>query len=298
MNASDDQETDTTNPEPGLRLPQPTPACAEAHTEPDGAGEQWAEAPGELLAEAARCERLGLEAVLCTVVAAGGSTPRSVGARMIVYPHGRSRGTIGGGALEAEVVRRCLGGDVRSPVIVDLHLERDLGMACGGRVSVLLEPLGAAPEVVLFGSGHVAHELAPLVARVGFRLAVVDDVADRNTAGRFPAARLRIHSFDPTDWSGVRLDRQAYAVVVTSDHERDLAVLRALAGRELGYVGMIGSRRKAEAVRAALRAEGVDEAWLQRLHVPVGLDIGAETPAEIAVSIVAQLVRVRRSGAA
>jgi xanthine dehydrogenase accessory factor len=269
----------------------------DAHADPDGAGEQWAEAPGDLLAEAARCERLGLDAVLCTVVAAGGSTPRSVGARMIVYPDGCSRGTIGGGALEAEVVRRSASG-VRLPEVVSLDLERDLGMACGGRVSVLLEPLGAAPEVVLFGAGHVAHELAPLVARVGFRLAVVDDVAARNTAGRFPAARLRIHSFDPADWSELRLDRQAYAVIVTRDHERDLAVLRALAGRELGYVGLIGSRRKAQAVRAALRDEGVDEAWLQRLHVPVGLDIGAETPAEIAVSIVAQLVRVRRSGAA
>lgn len=261
---------------------------------PYAAGSPGPERPGAILAEAGRLELMGEPAVLCTVVRAEGSCPRGLAARMIVRPDGRTLGTIGGGPLEAAVASRCLAGEAPSaPQLVEM----DLGAApggCGGRMTVLLEPLGASPRLILFGAGHIAFELAAMARRLGYGTYVVDDRPEQNSEDRFPDA-TRVASFDPADWSALPLDRRALAVVVTRDHDLDLAVLRALIGRELGYLGMIGSRRKAAAAVAALEAEGVSRDRLAAVRCPVGLDIHAETPAEIAVSILAELVSVVRS---
>lgn len=248
----------------------------------------------EIFAEAARMEREAQPGVLCTVVRAEGSTPRGLAARMIVYADGRSRGTIGGGAVEAAVTRRCASAPPGTPEVMEFDLDRDLGMACGGRVSILLEPLGAAAWMVVFGAGHVARALAPLAVAAGFRIAVVDDLPERVTPDAFPHAEIRVASLDPSDWSDLPLDTRAYCVSVTRGHGHDLQVLRELVGRDLAYLGMIGSRRKAESVLGALADEGVPEARLRSVRCPIGLDIGAETPAEIAVSILAEAIAVRR----
>jgi xanthine dehydrogenase accessory factor len=249
---------------------------------------------GDLLAEAGRLTRAGEPAVLCTVVEARGSCPRGLAARMIVYADGAIRGSIGGGALEADVIRRCLGaGAPTEPVLVTVDLGSGAA-ACGGSVTILLEPLGAEPRLVIFGAGHIALELAAMARRLGLHTTVVDDRPDLCSAERFPGA-ARLLSFDPASWSTLVLDRRTYAVVVTRDHALDLQVVRALIGRDMGYVGMIGSRRKVAAVQEALRADGVSQAALARLHAPIGLDIGAETPAEIAISILAEIVSTRRS---
>jgi xanthine dehydrogenase accessory factor len=246
--------------------------------------------------EAARLERDGVPATLCTVVGAEGSTPRAVGARMIVYPGGRTYGTIGGGSLEKHVTDLCRDEPPGTPRVVDLDLAGDVEMACGGAVSVLLEPLGRSPRLVVFGAGHIARALAPMAAACGFRLTLVDDLPEYASPERFPDVESYVHSFEPSDWERITFDERTYCVIVTRGHDRDLEVLRALVDRDLAYVGMIGSKTKVAETMKALREEGMAQERLERVCAPIGLDIGSETPAEIAVSILAQLVRVRRTG--
>jgi xanthine dehydrogenase accessory factor len=174
------------------------------------------------------------------------------------------------------------------------HLTHELAMCCGGEMEVFVEPMVPEPPLIVCGAGHVAHAVVPLARSVGFAPIVVDDFDELNTAERFPDATLRIDSFDVRDWKGLALDDNTYALVVTRDHAQDQALVEQLIGRELAYLGLIGSRRKIEMFRQRLVAKGVcDEARFARVHAPVGLDIGAETPEEIAVAIVAELIRVR-----
>ena len=215
---------------------------------------------------------------------------------MLVRADGSTFGTIGGGAIEKHVVDRCIADPPREPEVLDFELDDDLGMRCGGNMSVLLEPIGRGPRLVLFGAGHIARELAPLATAAGFRVAVVDERPEYATAQRFPDAAAIVHSFDAEDWEALRLDSSAYCVILTHGHVHDTAILQQLAGRELAYLGMIGSRRKVAAAFDALRRKGVPDEQLQEVCAPIGLDIGSETPFEIAVSILAQLIRVRRTG--
>lgn len=244
--------------------------------------------------EAARLVRAGQPAALCTVVRAVGSTPRGLGARMVVYPDGQTLGTIGGGALERQVALLAADATHEAPQVVDYDLGRDLDMSCGGEISVLIEPLGNSPQLVLFGAGHIAQVLAPMAATTGFRVSLVDDLPKYANEARFPDAAQLIHSFDPDDWTALALDERTYCVILTRDHSQDLAVLRSLVERDLAYLGMIGSQSKVAASLAALRAEGVAEERLAQVFAPIGLDIGSETPEEIAISILAQLIQVRR----
>lgn len=247
-----------------------------------------------LWAEAARLEAAGEPATLCTVVGASGSVPRGLGARMIVYPDGRTFGTIGGGALEERLVAHCRSQPVEVPTLVHIDLARDAAMACGGQVSLLLEPLGQTAWLVIFGAGHIAAELAPMAVRCGFRVAVADSDATYCRADRFPDASLHVPSLEPPEWKRLPLGERAYCVIMTRAHSLDLEVLARLLDYRLAYLGMIGSRRKVEEIFDALRARGVTDADLSRVRAPVGLDIGAETPAEIAVSILAEIIAVRR----
>ncbi len=247
-----------------------------------------------LLAEAARLEASGEPATLCTIVEVSGSAPRGLGARMIVYDDGRTIGTIGGGSLEQDLIDRCQAGDIAEPMVVRYDLARDVAMACGGAVRILLEPLGQTPWLLLFGAGHVARALAPLAARCAFRVAVVDSDSRFCCADRFPEATMLVPTFDPTAWTGLPLDQRGYAVIVTGDHAQDARILGHLLAYPFPYLGMIGSRRKVAQVLAALAEQGASAEALARVRAPIGLNIGAETPSEIAVSILAEMIAVRR----
>ncbi len=253
--------------------------------------------PGDLFGEIVRLHNSGTPCVLATVVRTSGSTPRKAAARMLVLADGRIVGTIGGGRVEKEVVdaaRALLAdGDAARPKLLRFHLTHELAMCCGGEMEVFVEPLVPAPTLIVCGGGHVAHALVPLARRVGFAPVVVEEAEEMATPARFPDAVRIVDSFDPRDWRDLAVDGNSYVVIVTRDHAQDQALLEHFVGRELAYLGLIGSRRKIEMFKQRLVARGVDAARFERLHAPIGLDIGAETPEEIAVAIVAELIQAR-----
>lgn len=233
----------------------------------------------------------GRDFALVTVVACGGSVPAVVGAKMIVSRDGTS-GTVGGGALEKHAVdraREILGGS-GGAMLLDIDLA-GLGMACGGRISVFVEPHRAAPELWIFGLGHVGVEVVPLGAAVGFRVVAVDNRAELADPHRAPQAARVIHS----EYGAAARDipAGAYAVIVTHGHAHDQEVLLELARRDppLAYIGMIGSASKVPQALEHLRRSGVEPG--PNIFAPIGLDLGGGSPAEIALSIAAEILAVR-----
>jgi xanthine dehydrogenase accessory factor len=241
---------------------------------------------------------------LCTVVKTAGSTPRKGAARMLVDGAGEIVGTIGGGRVEKEVIDAAVAllgeGAAARPKVLRYHLTHDLAMCCGGEMEVFVEPIIPEPPLVVCGAGHVARALVPLARSVGFAPIVVDEPAE-GAAGdivyasreRFPDAASFVESWDVRDWKDVPLDDRTYAVIVTRDHPTDQRLLEQLLDRDLAYLGLIGSQRKIEMFKKRLEAKGFDPARFDRLHAPIGLDIGAEGPEEIAVAIVAELIAIR-----
>ncbi len=240
----------------------------------------------------------GEEVALVTIVASTGSTPQRVGAKMLVYADGRTVGTIGGGCYENEAfwkAREAI--KSRKPLNVKFELTDDIaeetGLICGGQMEVFIEPVEAAPDVYIFGAGHVGYCLARMAHDTGFRVHVVDDREKFASAERFQAGTEVIVDDIPTWLETHTLPSNAYAVVVTRGHKHDIDALRALAPANLRYVGLIGSRAKVKRIYDALRLEGISPETLTRVHAPIGLDIGAITPQEIAVSILAELIAVK-----
>jgi xanthine dehydrogenase accessory factor len=243
----------------------------------------------------------GRRAVLATIVRASGSTPRTLGARMLVRADGSTFGTIGGGAFEAMVAadaRELLGADDPAPALKRYAFTEEgkdaLGMACGGTAEVLLEASSRGARLIVFGAGHVGLALARLAATVGFAPELVDDRPEFCETAR-EAAVGRVWQCDPGFVEGVpALDDGCYVAVVTRCHRTDRLALKHVLGRPLRYVGLIGSRRKKSVIFAELADQyGVPATELARVRCPIGLPIGGETPEEIAVSIVAELLTVK-----
>ncbi len=232
--------------------------------------------------------------VLATVIETRGFTPRKGGARMLIASDGETWGTIGGGAIEREVLDRArvlLAGETST--LVKRHLTQELGMCCGGEMSVFLEVIAPAPVLVVFGAGYIARPLAAMAAECGFEVTVVDERSEWASEARFPSARLaRVAPEDYARAWDARGDE--YAVIVTHDHGLDQRLVQVLLERPLRFLGMIGSIPKQRKFALRLKARGFTAEQIARLYTPLGLDIGADTPEEIAVSVVAQLVAVRR----
>jgi xanthine dehydrogenase accessory factor len=236
--------------------------------------------------------RGGERGALATVVRAAGSTPQEIGARMLLDAHGRLHGTVGGGRIEEQVheaLRRCLAGEPARTLSWDLA--RDLGMCCGGRMEVFVEPILGSPRLIVFGAGHVAHATVKLAAPL-FRVTVVDEREELNSAERFPEATrmlaepgeaLRQLAVTDADW----------LLIMTHDHGLDQLALEAALARPHRYIGMIGSKRKVLRAQARLRHKE-SRVSLERVYAPVGLAIGAVGPEEIAVSVMAELIALRR----
>lgn len=251
----------------------------------------------DLYAELAALAAEGRPFVLATVIESAGSTPQKPGSKLVVLGDGSLRGTVGGGAIEHQILQAALA-LLQAPEqtrVIETHLTHELGMCCGGRMKVFLEKHGAPVRLTVFGAGHVARELAALAFNVGFRVTVVDARPEWATAERFPGCEVLLK--DPADHArAVAGGPQEYFCVTTHDHPLDQAVVEALLSKPSAYLGVIGSRRKAERFRLRLRAGGAEETALERIRSPMGLPIGALTPEEIAVSIIAELVQVRRAG--
>ena len=240
----------------------------------------------------------GEEVALVTIVASTGSTPQRVGAKMLVYSDGRTVGTIGGGCYENDAfwkAREAI--TARRPLNVKYELNDDFaqetGLVCGGQMEVFIEPVEASPELYVFGAGHVGHFVAKMARDVGFRVHVIDDREKFANQERFGEGIDVVVDHIPTWLENHQLSPTAYAVVVTRGHTHDLDALRALAASPTRYLGLIGSKAKVRRIFDALVEEGVSPEALRPVHAPIGLDIGAITPQEIAVSIVAELIAVK-----
>jgi xanthine dehydrogenase accessory factor len=245
----------------------------------------------------------GEEAALVTIVSSNGSTPQRVGAKMLVFGDGRIVGTVGGGCYEHDaigVAKQVLANRQPRTVKYDLNddFAEETGLVCGGQMEVFIEPIEAAPAVYIFGAGHVGFYLGKQAYEAGFAVHVIDDRAAFANAERFPFAASVVVDDIPQWLAATAIPSTAYAVIVTRGHRNDLDVLREIAPRDLRYIGLIGSRAKVARLYEQVMAEGtIAPERLERIHAPIGLDIGAVTPQEIAVSITAELIAVRRGKA-
>jgi xanthine dehydrogenase accessory factor len=256
----------------------------------------------EVFAAVADALERGEAAALVTIVSTTGSTPQRVGAKMLVFADGRTVGTIGGGCYENDAFGKARESILnRQPRMVHYELDDDFaqetGLVCGGQMDVYIEPIEPSPELYIIGAGHVGFHLARIAEEVGFRVHVADDRQKFANAERFPTA-IEIVVDDIPAWiARAAIPAHAYVVVVTRGHTNDLEALRVLAPRELRYLGLIGSRAKVARIYDQLTTDRMPADQLTRVHAPIGLDIGAVTPQEIAVSILAELIAVKHGKA-
>lgn len=245
--------------------------------------------------------RRGGAAALATVIGRSGSAPQIVGAKLLLLDDGTLVGTVGGGAIEAQVVDACrVTLREERPRRVQAHLVRDLGMCCGGAMEVFVEHVRAQTRLFVIGAGHVAQALVPIAVAASFRVTVLDDREELLDHPSFAGVRAEPYDVDELDDAIGDLQDHDCLLIVTRDHARDEQALAALLRRPHAYLGMIGSRRKVHAILRRIvhreRQQGRGVPDLSRVHAPVGLALGGRTPGEIAVSIVAELVACRRGG--
>jgi xanthine dehydrogenase accessory factor len=249
--------------------------------------------PGEILKVAIRWLDEGRRICLATVVKRTGSAPREVGAKMVITADGRSAGSIGGGRAEQAVLERmrlALGDG--KPAVIDLDLSEkaeDLDALCGGAISVFVEPIGEARRLVVIGAGHVGVALGVLARDSGFAVTLVDDRQEYLDAP-LPGSGIERLRAEPDQYESLRVNKDTFVVICTRGHQLDKEWLGNIIGLKPRYLGMLGSKHKAESVFGRLEHEGIPRDLLDRVRTPVGIDIGALTPTEIAVSIVAELI--------
>ena len=237
--------------------------------------------------------------VLATVVNVSGSTPRHAGARMVIGA-AHIAGTIGGGAIEHRVIddaRALLDQDDQETKLVDVHLVRELGMCCGGRMHVFLEKIMPEPILWIFGYGAVGQQVARLANRAGFDVRLV--VCGHSQLSIDVDSSITVMEVDtPLQLAASgEIGGHGYAVVMSRDHELDFDIVESLLSQQPKYLGMIGSHGKWSRFKQRMMTTGFDESQLDSIQCPVGLDIAALTPEEIALSVVGQMVEARRGGA-
>ncbi|MCK4303016.1 MAG: XdhC family protein [Candidatus Eisenbacteria sp.] len=251
----------------------------------------------QILKSALKAVQVGESFAIATVIRAEGSSPGKPGHKMIIYADGRQEGTAGGGQLELrvkqealEMIRRGCGGVLNYSF--DPDAPNSMGMTCGGSVTIAVEVVLPRMRILLCGAGHVAQALARQFSMLGFGHSVVDAREELALAERFPDAAEIVQEAPPRYIERTGLGRYSHVVVLTHEHALDRETLLAVSRVDFdGYIGMIGSVRKWETTMKALREAGVQQAWIDSVHCPIGLEIGAHTPAEIAVSIVAEILR-------
>lgn len=236
--------------------------------------------------------------VLALVVRSVGSAPGKVGSKSIVLPDGGIRGTVGGGVVEARVIADSLNAleDGKGPRTVHYKLD-ELGMSCGGEMSVYLEPLEPPKRVIIYGGGHVGAAVARVLKTLDCRITVVDEREEWANPERFPGADEVINRPFAEQLTVQPPGPKDHVIIVTRGHEQDQLVLEGAIKRRPAYLGMIGSKKKAAEAREKLKEKKVADDLIRTLRSPVGLDIGAVTPEEIAIAIAGELITVWRRGA-
>jgi xanthine dehydrogenase accessory factor len=243
--------------------------------------------------------REGRRGAVATIVNVRGSIPSFKTAKILVRDDGSIVGTIGGGCVEADVwqaAREVMESEKPRTLTFDLNQDPkyDTGLVCGGTLEIFVEPILPPALLYVFGAGHVAVNLCKVASNAGFELIVTDDRTSYATKERFPAA-CEVHALDFDEaMRKLEPNEASYIVIVTRGHRDDMRILRWAVQTRARYVGMIGSKRKVIEISKTLEKEGVPAHLFDRVHAPVGLDIGAITPEEIAVAITAELIAIRR----
>ncbi len=237
-------------------------------------------------------------AALVSIIESKGSTPRSVGTKMIVLHDGTVHGTVGGSAVEALVIREaqeCIKTGSYKKVMHDLndHEKHDTGMICGGKMEFFIEPINLASHVYIFGGGHCGYPLARFAHQVGFQYTIIEDRPEFAQQERFSdASDIKLGDVEQIAKEMEFCDRD-FIAIVTRNHELDYHTLRQVIGKPAAYIGLIGSKTKRAQIFKKLENDGFSKADMDRIHTPIGLDIGAETPEEIAISILAEMIAVK-----
>jgi xanthine dehydrogenase accessory factor len=235
--------------------------------------------------------------VLASIVKSSGSTPRKTGAKMIVYPDGKISGTLGGGYFEKAVIEDCLkliesqSLNLLKKYSFSQFGENATGMCCGGNVEVFMEVHTKPNRLIIFGGGHIGKELVKLTIGSGFAITVVDDRKEIiDSFDNIVDAKLA--EIDYAD-NLPELDENCFVVIVSRSHQTDRVIVQSIVKNNCRYIGLIGSKSKTGKMFAYLKETGIDQTLLDRIHTPIGLDIDAEGPYEIAVSILAELIAVK-----
>ncbi|MGC8758982.1 MAG: XdhC family protein [Bryobacteraceae bacterium] len=256
----------------------------------------------DIYEEVVRLRRSGRKGALATIVKVNGSIPSYPGAKILVRDDGTFAGTVGGGCVEAEVwqaAREVM--DSGRPRLLAFSLAEDAaydnGLICGGQLEIYIEPVEPLPQAFLFGAGHISKSLARLCSMLGFSVTVIDDRESYANRERFPDADEIIAGNYEDIFPKLPVNSSSYLIIVTRGHRDDMRVLRWAVTAPAAYVAMIGSRRKVISIVRELVRQGINPELFRRVHAPMGLDIGAVTPEEIAVSVAAEMIAVRRRAA-
>ena len=244
----------------------------------------------------------GIPAAFCTVIAAGGSTPRETGAKMLVYSDGKTEGTVGGGAVEAMVIKQavqCIAENKPGKYDFSLHADGNTGMICNGDLQVFIDVYKKPFKVLILGAGHVGLKIGQACELAGYPYIVADDREDMANRERYPGAMKILNVQPDKAVAEAGVDKETYVVIVTRGHSLDNECLVEALKTNAPYIGMIGSRSKVNAIFHRMaekaKAEGgnaPDPLSDKRVYSPIGLDLGGKTPGEIAISVIAEITKL------
>lgn len=240
----------------------------------------------------------GERVAVATIVSVKGSAPRKNGAKMIVLSDKSTQGTIGGGIVEARVIEEACN-CIRTRKIKLLHIDLnalknpEIDMGCGGKMDVLVEPAYPPDPVVIFGCGHVGSAIYNILKEIDFEVTMVDDREKFTSVSRFPEAKMVICSKFRESFQALEIDENYYLIICTRAHDHDEECLRIALKSPAAYVGMLGSHGKVKRMSRIMEEEGIPVDRIKQIHAPIGLDIGAVTPAEIAISVAAEMIKFR-----
>jgi xanthine dehydrogenase accessory factor len=254
----------------------------------------------DVLSALAELPKTGTAAALCTIIRTKGSTPRKEGCKMLVYQNGSSVGTVGGGEVEGRIIQEALDSinsgerKIRSYDLIN-PAKGDPGI-CGGTMEVFIDPLTQPADLIVVGGGHVGKAVVYLAKWLGFRVILSDDREEFCSPASVPGADEYIHCSLEELSSRIEFSPTSVVILATRNNQVDIRGLPELLAVPSGYIGVISSRRRWKLTEEQLLETGIKKDDLKRIHAPIGLDIKAETPEEIALSILAEVIQVVRGG--
>lgn len=231
--------------------------------------------------------------VWATVVNVKGSAPRHLGSKMIITQD-ETFGTIGGGALEHQVTKDAREQlSLREPKTINYPLGPLLGQCCGGEVDVFIEPISPVKKIIVFGAGHISEKLCPMLSELNFNITLVDERRERIDLPVFDIADEKLNEFPDDALKTIDFTEDLFIIALTHEHKHDEAIVEYCLDKPIRYLGMIGSKKKWTKFKERYRSKGFKDKQISRVKSPIGLDIKSETPFEIAVSIIAELISLK-----